>query len=99
LADVLRADAPRGLGLALEALERVALLRHALVQGLDRDLAADADVLALVDGAHRPLPEQAHDAVLFAVYLADCEIHLPGSAQYHGRGPAPHRLPSPLPSG
>ena len=34
------------------------------VQHLDRDAAVDARVLALVDGAHAALADQADDAVL-----------------------------------
>ena len=70
-----RADAPGRLRLALEALHRVGVARLRCVQHLDRDAAADADVLALVDRAHAALAEQADDAVLALDDLADFERH------------------------
>ncbi len=74
LADVLRSDERRRLRLALEALDHVGLRRDAEVEHLDRHLAADADVLALVDGAHPSSPEQAHDAVLAVDDLAWTDV-------------------------
>ena len=75
LDDVIATDAAGGLRLALEALHGVDVGRGAGVQDLDGDAALDADVLALVDGAHATLAEQADDAVLALDDLADFERH------------------------
>src|SRR5204863_2642573 len=56
-----------GLGLALEARDRVLHVRIGEVVGqdrLDRDLALDHRVEALVHHPHRATPERARDVVL-----------------------------------
>ena len=62
--DVLGADASGGLGFALETRDRLALLGDRGEQHLDGDAPVNARVLALVDGTHAALADQADDPVL-----------------------------------
>ena len=64
LQDVIATDAPRRLRLALEARDRVFVLGGAGVQHLDRDPAADPEVLPFVDLAHATDADRSDDLVL-----------------------------------
>ena len=75
LEDVIAADAAGRLRLALEALHRLGVVRDGGVQHLDGDAAPDADVLALVDGAHAAFADHFDDAVLTIEDLAGFEGH------------------------
>jgi hypothetical protein len=72
---VVRADSPRRLGLALEAHHGLGLAGDAGVEQLDRYLAANSDVLALVHGAHAAGAELAHDAILVVKIGSDARFH------------------------
>ena len=72
-----RADAPGRLRFAFEALDGVLVLGDASVQHLDGHAAMDADVLALVDGAHAAFADQPDDAVLAVDDFAGRQCHLP----------------------
>src|SRR5258706_209664 len=51
-----------GAGLALEALDRVRVLRHLDGEELERDASSETDVFRLVDDAHAPAPQLLEDA-------------------------------------
>jgi hypothetical protein len=71
--DVLGADATGRLCLTLEALHGFSRFGDAGVEHLDRNLAMDASVLALVHRAHPAFPDQADDAVLAVNDVAGAE--------------------------
>src|SRR5690606_36639567 len=73
--DVIVADATCGLRLALEPLDGRCVRSHHPMQHLDRHTPGDHDVLALVDGAHPTLANQARDAVLFLDQIPRVETH------------------------
>ena len=75
LDDVGRADAARGLRLALEAGQRVLPLGDVGVQDLQRDATVDRDVLGLVDRSHRALADLPREAVLAGDDLSLVEAH------------------------
>ena len=65
-----------GADLALEARLDLRVARQVRVQRLDGDLALRGPelLLALVDGAHPALAEQANDRVLAAEHLAEHRV-------------------------
>ena len=75
LENVIAADAAGRLRFALEPLHRLGVGRGGRVQDLDGDAAPNANVLALVHGAHAAFADQADDAVLTLDNLADFERH------------------------
>ena len=63
-ADVGVVECRRGTSLALEALERLDVLRHAGRQELDRHLAGEVQVLGAVDDTHASAAEPGQDSVM-----------------------------------
>ena len=76
-ADHVRMAQPTGeLGLALEPLRDLVVLEQPRVENLDRERAADLDVLGAVDRTHRALTEARLDLIAVREDLADQRVLL-----------------------